>query len=271
MPIIGWDCPACKQRVPLDHFATTNCGLAIHPDYAQAIIDDRARQRYDVMDTATVTGGLGCPRSRAIEDGPADIYVNPLDYNALLIGQAWDTHLSKGRKMQLRGVVAGIPLQGEIDSTRQINGELVIEDHKHTGNFHYKFLKQDYEKHEAPKMEFKIQTALYAELYEQMHGVKPVYGVVWYHFSGANKSSAPSLMPMKYSFPDLATCLAHKPYGGAFTVEQLLQQAHSFVAGEVKWSDLPLAGESMSFGTKEFCSYCQVYSTCMEQAKGAAF
>lgn len=280
MPIIGWDCPACKRKVPLDHYDYTICGLTIHPDYANSILhlnDDRY-----VTDTVTVTSGLGCPRSRAIEESD-EIYANPFDYNSLLIGTAWDRLVSKHAppdltKVHLRGKIAGLEVQGEVDRVRRCYGStpnsyLVIEDWKHTNNYQHKYLSKD-----GAKPEYIVQTSIYAELFAQQFGERPTHGAIWYHFSGANKSSQPVLLPFVYLLKPIDECLAFKPYNGAFTVEELYRQSERYYkwktgqAGiRTEWYELPLVGETMSFGAASFCDYCAVRAKCFEQAKGAPF
>lgn len=269
MPIIGWSCPICQRNMPLDHYAVSECGLAIHPDYALAVL--RSDDDYYGTDKLTVTVGLGCPRSRALE-ARHPVYVNPLDYNALILGKAWDVALEKHAedgtaKIRVRGVVEGIALEGEIDRIRWLGNDLLIEDHKHSNNFQYKYLKAE----DGPRYEYVLQTSLYAELYAQTFGERPTRGVVWYNFSGGNSGSSPPLMAKVYQFVDARTALDHKPYGGSYTVRELYQQGADFLAGKIAPADLPLVGKTMAFGSKEFCDYCQVQQECLRAAGGAPF
>src|SRR5688500_2802717 len=117
MPIIGWNCPHCHKQVPLDHYATTKCGLLIHPAYAAAILADEETDPHG--DRVTVTSGLACPRGRAIEVA-AEVFVNPLDYNALLLGRAWDAIVAGNEKIKLKGEIAGIAIEGELDNIRRL-------------------------------------------------------------------------------------------------------------------------------------------------------
>lgn len=300
MPIIGWQCPVCNHPAPLDHYATTKCGLEIHPDYAQAIIDDRATPHHTV-DMVTVTMGVGCPRSRALENSDEPLLVNPLDYNALLIGQAWDEFVLRRDKLVLKGEIAGIPVAGEVDSIRRLGNDLLIEDFKHSNNNQQRFLKKEVEEGRAIKVEYKVQTSIYAELYYQMeqarfaaaqkkYGTKsntvfteeqlaemrpaerPNKGMVWNHYSGAQSSYNRVLWPLIYDTIPLDEALAVKPYGGEFTVLELYRQAAGLYGDTpVKWSDLPLAGKSMMFGKQSMCDYCQVRAKCFEEAQGAPF
>jgi hypothetical protein len=274
MPIIGWACPACTppgKHVPLDHYLTSDCGLVIHPDYAEAVLRDRAEPHH-TEGMVTVTMGLTCPRSRALENSDEDLFVNPLDYNAMLIGQAWDNYIT-GEKLVLVGKIDGIPMAGEVDRVREHQGHLMIEDWKHSNNNQLKFLKAEIAKGTAVKMEYRIQTSIYAELYSQMgDGARPTKGMVWMHYSGAHSNYNPVLVPLHYDVLPLEEALAYKPYGGDYTVRELYQQAAGLYGDEpVKWSDLPLVGKTMAFGTKEFCDYCQVRAKCFEQALGAPF
>lgn len=270
MPIVGWSCPECKAQVPLDHYAASTCGLTIHPDYVQAILDDRAEPHH-TEGMVTVTMGLTCPRSRALENSDEKLFVNPLDYNALLIGQAWDRFIT-GEKLVLVGKIADIPMAGEVDRVRRLGTDLLIEDWKHSNNFQQRFLKKEVDDGRAIKMEYKIQTSIYAELYEQMHSERPNKGMVWNHYSGAVSSSNKVLWPLIYDTIPLTEALAHKPYGGEYTVLELYQQAAELYGDvPVTWDKLPLVGKTMSFGSKEFCEYCQVRDACFKQAFGADF
>lgn len=271
MPIIGWACPACKKRVPLDHYETDpNCGLAIHPAYAQAILTDRAEPHH-TEGMVTVTAGLGCPRSRALENSDEELFVNPLDYNALLAGQAWDRFIT-GEKIILKGEINGIPMAGEIDSIRRLGTDLLLEDWKHSNNNQQRFMKKEIEEGKAVKYEYRIQTSIYAELYEQQTGERPTRGMVWNHYSGAESSYNRVLIPLLYKFVPLEEALAFKPYSGEYTVGELYAQVASLYGNKpVTWADLPLVGKTMSFGTKDYCSYCQVREACFIQAGGAPF
>lgn len=272
MPITAWNCPHCKRDTPLTHFSDTPCGLVVHPDYAEAVL--HGNDDYYGLDKVTVTSALGCPRSRAIEE-QCEVTVNPLDYNALLIGTAWDLHLAAfapdgDKKVQVHGVIAGLDVWGEIDRVRKIGGYLTIEDHKHGNNYQYKYVTE-------PKAENVIQLSLYAELYAQVYRQRPTHGSLWYHFSGANKKDMPPLKSFTFLLWALEDCLAFKPFDGDYTVEQLLKQVALYQAGKtdkgVRLSalELPLAGETMHFGTKDYCDYCQVREICFRAAKGAAF
>lgn len=271
MPIVGWACPACKKQVPLDHYITDpKCGLVIHPAYAQAILDDRAEPHH-TEGMVTVTAGLGCPRSRALENSDEKLFVNPLDYNALLAGQAWDRFIT-GEKIILRGVIDDIPMAGEIDCVRRLGADLLIEDWKHSNNNQQRFMKKEMAEGKTVKFEYRIQTSIYAELYAQMHAERPTRGMVWNHYSGAESNFNSVLIPLLYDFVPLEEALEYKPYSGEYTVRELYAQVHSLCSEEaVTWKDLPLVGTSMSFGTKDYCSYCQVRNACFTQDRGAPF
>lgn len=275
MPIVGFNCPVCKRRAPLDHYRTTICGMSIHPDYAEAVVHNN--DDYYGVDLTTVTSGLGCPRSRAIE-AQADIYINPVDYNALLIGDAWDRQMERfappmDTKVAVAGVLAGVQVSGEIDRVREVtldSGEsyLCIEDHKHGNNFAQKFAKK-----EGVKLEHKLQLSIYGYLYSKMFKVAPTHGVIWNHYSGAPAGKAVEyyILPFTFLLMDITSCLNVKPHNGQYTVAELLQQTAKRVDGDVTWQQLPLVGETMSFGSTSYCDYCQVRETCFTQAKGAPF
>lgn len=275
MPIIGWNCPICKRKEPLDHYKTSICGMSIHPDYAEAVL--HGNDDYYGLDMVTVTSGLGCPRSRAIE-AEANIYVNPVDYNALVIGDAWDRQMERfappmNAKIAVRGMLAGIDVSGEIDRVREVvdvSGEsyLVIEDHKHGNNFAQRFSKK-----EGVKLEHKLQLSIYGHLYGRMYKVTPTHGAIWNHYSGAPAGKATDIyiLPFVFLLMPIMEALNAKPHGSTFTVAELYQQTAARLEGEVTWKDLPLVGETMSFGATSYCDYCQMRETCFTQAKGAPF
>ena len=294
MAIIGWQCPYCNRPVPLDHYATTDCGLRIHPAYTAAILYDEATDPHGKA--MSVTDGLGCPRHAAIEHQEG-VYVNPLDYNALLIGRGWDSvvgldtggpHLTVGKsfmsKVHLRGVVAGMEITGELDNVRRLGNKLILSDWKHSNNLRAFWIAKE----NGPSTEYKIQTSIYAELYRQMYDETPTHGEVVYHFSGAgpawtggelkSKFSSPPLMAFQYPIMPIGECLAYKPYGGQYTVEELYRQAQT-IYGSVpehelaakNWRELPLVGQTMSFGSKEYCAYCEVKDVCFTADRGAPF
>lgn len=280
MTIAGWACPHCtNKRAPLDHYATTDCGLLIHPAYAAAILHDDATDPHG--EEMSVTDGLGCPRLRAIENQSAELYVNPLDYNAMLLGHAWDAvvgvqgehnavHGFDGMvqfvaKVKLRGTIAGMPITGELDNVRRLGDRLILSDWKHSNNFRSKWIKQE----GGPSMEYKIQTSIYAELYRQMHDEMPTDGEVVYHFSGAGKDV---LLPYQYPILPIEECLAYKPYNGQRTVLEIYQLAQEVYGPDARlWTEVPTVGMEMSFGTKAYCDYCQAKDMCYTQARGAPF
>lgn len=287
MTIAGWACPNCHQRVPLNHYATTKCGLAIHPAYAAAVLYDDANDPHGKE--MSVTDGLGCPRLRAIENQAEDLYVNPLDYNAMLLGSAWDAvvgmpddfgdgdiaepedPLLYRAKIQLRGTIAGMKVTGELDNVRRLDDMLILSDWKHSNNFRAKWIKQE----GGPSIEYKIQTSIYAELYRQMYDETPTHGEVVYHFSGSGKDV---LVPYQYPIMPIEECLAYRPYSGTeYTVEQLYRMAQPIYTEVpdgrpgVRWQELPLVGVTMSFGSKSFCDYCQAKDLCFTAERGAPF
>lgn len=275
MPIIGWKCIHCNREVPLDHFQTSDCGLKLHPDYANAVL--HSNDDYYGRNTLTVTDGLSCPRSRALEYD-TDVVVNPLDYNPLLTGSAWDTMMEKyaaqdSAKIHLKGEIAGLVVEGEVDRIRRVSKRLIIEDHKHANQYQLRWLKKDIEEGKPVKQEYRIQIRLYAELYRQQFGETPTEGILWTHFSGPHSSYSPVLFPIAFQFADLTLeqCLEHRPYGGGLTVLEILQMADAYHQGKLKPAELPLTGQLMNFGTKSMCDYCQVRDACLTLHQGAAF
>lgn len=282
MPIVGWNCPVCKDpRASLDHYAVTECGLRIHPAYAAAIIHD------DITDphgkAMSVTDGLGCPRHAAINN-QAGIYVNPLEYNALLTGRGWDLVVGSSdldytgeerymrrAKVQLHGTIAGMEITGELDNVRRLGDRLILSDWKNSNNFRVKWIKQE----GKPSAEYMVQTSIYAELYRQMFDEMPTDGEVVYHFAGAGNDV---LLPFQYPIMPIAECLAFRPYGGQYSVEELYRMAAQTYPdsaegnlGPANWKELPLVGETMAFGTKQYCDYCEVKDLCKTAARGAPF
>lgn len=291
--IIGWQCPYCNRQVPLDHYATTDCGLRIHPAYTAAILYDEATDPHGKA--MSVTDGLGCPRHAAIEQQEG-VYVNPLDYNALLTGRGWDLVVGNPAlpsphpvgafktKLALHGTIAGMEITGEADNIRRLGDRLILSDWKNSNNLRAFWIAKE----GGPSAEYKIQTSVYAELYRQMYGEMPTDGEVVHHFSGAgaaytggelkSKFSSPPLMAFQYPVIPIEECLAFKPYSGQYTVEELYRQAQT-IYGPVpedqlaakRWEELPLVGQTMSFGSRDYCSYCEVKDVCFSAARGAPF
>lgn len=268
MPIKNWYCQQCKKVVELDHFSATTCGLQLPPDYAAAVLLNSTKERSGVH----VTDGLSCPRSRAIERD-VGVTVDPLNYNAVVLGSAWDKAMESAApvdmaKIAVSGEVAGVQLTGEIDRLlKWVGAPPVIADWKHSNNFRQKWIISE----GKPSDEYVVQTSLYAELYQQTFGERPVSGVIWHHFSGSPPSLKQPVVALAYDLWDLQRCLDHQPYSGEWTVEELLRQSASYWHESVKALDLPLAGTSMSFGSKSYCDYCQVREACFENAFGAPF
>lgn len=266
MPIAKWKCSVCHSVVELDHFATTNCGLAVHPDYVTAVLGEQ--QDNFPGGLVRVSAASSCPRSAAIM-ATEPVAIDPLASNAMLTGTAWHHLMAEYGanlknlatvEVEVTGTIDGIAMVGHIDRLLRYDGRLVICDWKHANDFARKYLK------DAAKPEHIVQTSLYAELYAQTFGLRPTRGVNWYHFT-----SSPPFVPMWYDLWSVDKCLEHKPYGCEYTVGQLLHQAADFAAGKTTWQELPLAGESFQFSGKSACDYCAVFETCKTQATGAPF
>jgi PD-(D/E)XK nuclease superfamily len=264
LPITSFKCSVCHSaKVDLTHFATTNCGLAVHPDYVAAVL---AEQQDNFPDgKVRVSAASSCPRSAAImRDEP--VTVDPLAFNAMLTGTGWHTLMAAHAtdpalcEIEVSGIIDGISMCGHIDRLLRHESGLVIADWKHANDFSRKYLK------DVAKPEHIVQTSLYAELYAQQHGERPTRGVNWYHFT-----SSPPFAPMWYDLWPVAKCLDHKPYECEFTVRQILHQAADFAVGKVKWTDLPLVGASFQFSGKSACDYCAAFDACQTQATGAPF
>ena len=261
MPITAWNCPECKRVQPLDHYDSGGpCSLTIHPDFAQAVLDDHL----DKADKAwpSVTQGLGCPRKSAILRS-ADVAVNPLDLNAPLTGTAW--HKLVGQtgawsELPVKGQIAGLTISGTIDRLRSLaDNRVVIEDWKHTNDFSRKYLVD-------AKPEHVVQISLYAELVRQQLNLSPAAGIIWYHFA-----SSPGLVPKAVELWPVERCLAYHPYDCDWSVGQLFEMVAEYDQQGGRWQDLPLVGQTIKFGGKTGCDYCEVRSTCLTAEGGAPF
>ncbi len=263
MPITGWICPSCAREAPLSHFESEPCRFVVHPDYANAVLNDR--ESHQGRTVPSVTQALGCPRSTKIQDSES-FSVDPLSLNAPLTGTAWHAAMERAApdqagvsEVDLSGVINGIALTGTAD--RLDEPLLLIEDWKHKSDFGLKYVKKD-----GAAIEHWLQLSLYAELCEQTLGWRPTKGYIWYHSSVSGKDA---MIPIFVKLFSLEETLAAKPHNGKFTVAELLIQAAKPAA---MWASLPLAGESQMFGKdKNMCSYCSVKSICWTQAKGAPF
>lgn len=261
MPITAWHCPDCCRPVGLDHFADTACGEIVHPDFAAAVLADD-RDKADRRGRVGVSDGTGCARRKIIGD-IEDIIVDPLAYNSVLTGTAWHTLMethgdSVNCEVEVSGTIAGIKLVGHIDRVRY-GPPLVLDDHKHTNDYSFGYQR----KGEATKPEHEAQLSIYAELFRQTFDLTPAHGVIWYH------ATAGGFLPRKVEFWPLERCLSLKPYGGEFSVMDLWLQVQGGLEGD--WRNLPLAGESQSFGAKSACDYCAVREVCWTAARGAPF
>ena len=266
MPIARWICPGCGGReVALSHFAETSCGERVHPDYAAAILADRAEQY--VSGAVRVSHGLGCPRRAAIEESEG-YSVDPLEVNSMITGTAWHAFVERAGpkewcEVEVSGKLANVSVNGKMDRMRQLSdGTWAIEDWKHINDFSVKYING------APKKEHMIQTSLYAELAEQCGHQRPTVGIIWYHSSQSGKAA---LTPHKFPLMSAEDALAHCPYDCDYTVAELLQQADAHYKDGLRWQEMPLAGKSIKFGTKTGCDYCSVRSICREAETGAPF
>ena len=264
--ITGWQCPICSSTTPLDHYKSSTCGASIHPDYAAAVLADRGKQQQ--RSGVRVSSLTSCPRKSAILSAE-DVAVDPLSMLSALKGTAWHAMMEraaeKDAEVRVAGVIAGVPITGSIDRVRTVNGILTLEDWKTGKDSRAVFIRggkawgKEIKGEGAPK-EYIVQLSIYAELYEQTFGVRPAAASIWWAFSAEMWAEAVALM-------SVAECLAFQPYNCGYTVEQLLQQ----LASGVPWQQLPLVGESIKFGTKTGCDYCEVRDLCWTEAKSAPF
>lgn len=263
MPIIGWYCAKCRANVPLGHFEQCT---AVHPDFAAAILAD---SRKDRAEGVHVTSIIGCPRKAAIERC-AEAYVDPLGYNAILGGTAWHK-LMEGASNQpelcevkVRGVVNGVMLSGVVD---RLHPPTAISDWKVTSEWAEKWLNKPKDEGGGMKAEHLAQLSLYGELVHQSLGWRPVCGTVNYRTHKALLSFTETLW-------DLQTTLDFVPLSGDYSVAELIRQAawseDCGVTTEC-WAELPMAGQSMKYGSKTACDYCSVRDTCFNQTFGAPF
>lgn len=259
MPINAWICQPCGGRsVPLNHFATTQCGDKIHPDYTNAILQDSLKDRGKGI---RVTMGLGCPRATAIRE-TEQYAVDPLSMNAMVTGTAWHAFMERNAlanaEVELSGTIEGLAIGGKTDRLRGKS----IDDWKHMNDFRRKYVAKD-----TPK-NYATQLSIYAELAAQSGYPRPEYGTIWAHFSSSGKDA---LLPIRVELIPIKDAIAYKPQDGEFTVLALYLQAHEYFTGAKKWHELPMAGETMMFGDKNLCLYCEVKAVCWTQAKGAPF
>lgn len=264
MPITGWTCPECKRGVPLDHYESGGaCSLVVHPDYTAAVLDDQ-RSKADKK-WPSVTMGLGCPRKAAILKAE-NVEINPLALNAPLTGTAWHKMVERPtehNEVAVSGELGGLAVNGTIDRLRSLaDGRLVVEDWKHGNCFSRKYAVS------GAKDEHVVQVSLYAELAFQTFGARPSVGVIWYHYT-----SSPPFVPQAVELWPVEKCLEHKPYAADWAVGQLLKMADDYAhhSHPVKWTDLPLVGQTIKFGSKSGCDYCEVKPTCLIASGGAPF
>jgi hypothetical protein len=233
--------------VPLDHFATSRCGATVcHPDFAAAILRDRARQ---VQGVVRVTHGLDCVRMAAIEQA-VEFAADPLTYMSAMSGQAWDALLAAeagaAGQVEVTGEIDGVRVVGHID---RIAAD-AIEDHKRVG-----FLPKD----KQPDDEYVAQLSVYG------HFKSRRLGRLWYatHFD---------LLPVEFDLWPIEQVLEFKPRGGELTVRENYHLADDYFAGRIGWQQLPLTGQRMTFKSgKSLCDYCSVRSDCTVAAMGVSF
>lgn len=261
MPIVGWDCPSCgRASVALDHYETTECGEKIPSDYAAAVLASRNGHQSGVVE---VSHGLGCPRSYMIQQYE-NYSVDPLSQNAPESGTAWHGHMEKhstdkkNTEIALKGTIAGIEVHGKPDRIHPDKRR--VDDHKNIGDFQVKYIKE-----EGAKQTHRMQLSLYAELIDQQLGWRPRTAVIFYHSAGSG------FFPKKIGLSELGDVLTEHPLNGEYSVQQLLEQTDSVIKREKTWRDLPLAGQTQTFGSKTMCDYCAVRSVCTVAAFGAPF
>lgn len=243
--------------MPLDHFQTTDCGNHVHPDYALAVRmqEDDQKDRTGVR----VTHGLGCPRRAAIQN-VENYAVDPTDCNAALTGTSWHAMMEKAGppdkcEVVVCGELGGVQVSGKMDRIR----DGVIEDWKHIGDFSLKYKKED-----GVSPEHVVQASIYSALMSQSGLGRAQRCRIWYHTS---KNGKDALTPMEAPIMDTLDALEHRPYDGEYKVIELYRQ----MADIKDWREMPLAGQTMRFGAKIMCDFCQVREICTEAETGAPF
>lgn len=275
MPITQWSCPACGEVVALDHFATTSCGGVVHPDYAAAVLADREAQ--EGREGVRVSMASSCPRKAAIM-AAQDVAVDPLGMLSPLKGTAWHGLMQYaadmdvqarpegvGAEVLVQGELGGVPVSGRIDRVLVREGKIIGQDWKTGSDFRVKFIKPSAKSPDARSpVEYQVQLSLYADLYRQQFGKQWDSAEIWWAFSGDMWRESVAIMSVE-------DCLNHTPNDCGFTVLQLLKQADAATSGAVQWSDLPMVGQAIKFGSKTGCDYCPVRTPCWVQHQGADF
>src|SRR6185369_11124196 len=275
MPITAWNCPGCHGTdLPLDHFATSRCGIThVHPSFAASVLrHDRAHSRGKSR-AVGLTQGLNCPRALGIttfENGSVD----PLEYNMMTGGTAWHAEMESGAMwgmnqhphmmgdrrvaVWVRGIIDEVAVNSRVDDlSRPL---LNIGDWKTKDDSAIKYLGE-------PDPDVVCQISLEAELVRQTEGWMPTTGTAWYkmHAKGHRAVQIERLWTVE-------ECLEHQPANGAiYTVRDLLHAASEIRGGEVSWADVHLYGETMSYGGHDKCAYCAVSGICKTKERGAAF
>lgn len=270
MPIVKWLCSGCNSEVELDHYETNAaCAGVVDPAFAAAVLASD-RERHALLPgqkpQVHVTDGLGCPRKTAIL-WQENVAVDPLKYCAIDRGQAMHERRYKYApdspgvfpEWAVGGTLADVPVVGRIDRMHQADSLII--DFK-TPNDRGMWER----KKGGAKPEDMAQVAMYAELVEQGMGWRPEKGRIWYIFGSGHVGCDFPIQPIEEA-------LALKPYGGEWTVAQLLQMTANLLlameAGQKGWHGALLCGESMTFGNADMCSFCAVKPVCWTQAKGA--
>lgn len=256
MPITGWYCAKCRANVPLDHYESCD---SVHPDFAAAVLADSQKQRVEGIHVTNITG---CPRRGVIERA-VDVHVDPLAYNSMLGGTAWHKMMEDGSnhpelcEVDVAGEIAGVRLVGTVD---RLHPPTAISDWKTTSEWAEKWLNKPKDEGGGMKAEHLAQMSLYAELVEQSFGWRPEFGVAWYRTHKTH-------LPFTERLWSLDETLDFHPLGGDYSIAELIEQA----GNSNDWRAMPMAGQSMAYGTKSACDYCSIRETCWTQAFKAPF
>ncbi len=256
MPIVGFYCQKCRANVALDHYNSCD---HVHPDFAAAVIADSQKVRAGGLH---VTSIIGCPRKTAIES-TVDVHVDPLGYNSILGGTAWHKLMETAGnnpdlcEVEVRGVVNGVELVGVVD---RLHPPTAISDWKVTSEWAEKWLNKPVAEGGGMKPEHLAQMSLYGELVEQSLGWRPSHGVVWYRTHKTMLHFAEKLWPLDVT-------LDFHPLTGNYSVAELIEQA----TDSGIWQVMPMAGQTMNYGSKLACDYCSVRETCFTAGFGAPF
>lgn len=296
MPLVGWICPASRERVGFGHFDTCQHGPKKRPAYSPFLA--RVQELKTVADVRhqtlemTATGVMDCPR-RVYLERTTKYHADPTRLAAPTRGTAlhsemarvldpekWSTEKSDSVAHDLRGTLGGHPVSALVDVLSANLDEIVDAKFPKDWSVRYRPKTAFYGK-DGDKVAYAVQLniarlLLAQQAWAQEVGYNPetVKLTIWDHGIGAEEGP----LALECEHMSEGEILMARPWGSDTTIAdhmammaEIRARHEALTPGDAAGQEqlaasIPLVGQTM-FRTQKGgskCDFCEVKERCDE-------